>query len=164
MKRVIFGIIPVLILTGLIFTSCNNNKADVQKSKSVTKNRNMMMHNMQSVKDTRISLNVPPQMAQHQLMNMRNHVKAVQTIIEYLSKDEFDKASEVASSQLGLTKEMKMMCSAFGNKDFEKMGLEFHKSADKMSEVFKTKDKNKSLQALAATMSYCVSCHATFKQ
>lgn len=164
MKKVIFGIISVLILTGLILTSCNDNKADGQKDKPVTKKQNSMMHNMQSVKDTRISLNVPPQMAQHQLMNMRNHVKAVHSILDYLSKDEFEKASEVASSKLGLTKEMKMMCSAFGNKDFEKMGLEFHKSADKMSEVFKTKDKNKSLAALSTTMNYCVSCHATFKQ
>ncbi len=103
-------------------------------------------------------------MAQHQLMNMRNHLKAVQNIIKYLSEDEFEKASEVASSELGLTDEMKMMCSAFGNKDFEKMGLEFHQSADRMSEIFKTGDKNKSLEALSATLNYCVNCHATFKQ
>jgi len=127
-------------------------------------NHNMMMHNMKMAPDNRISLNVSPQKAQHQLKNMRNHVKAVQEIIGYLSHDEYDKASEVASKKLGLTDEMKIMCSSFGNEEFEKLGMTFHNNADKMSEIFRTKNKNKSLEALALTMNSCVNCHAIFKQ
>jgi len=97
-------------------------------------------------------------------MNMRNHLQAVQSIINFLSKDEFDSASVVASSKLGLTDEMKMMCSSFGNKEFEQLGLGFHKSADRMSSIIKTKDKNKALESLSVTLNYCVTCHSTFKQ
>jgi len=44
------------------------------------------------------------------------------------------------------------------------MGLKFHADADKMSEILKTKDKKKSLQALSKTMNSCISCHATYRQ
>jgi cytochrome c556 len=155
----------LLIVLGLTFTSCNKSNKPTKKEEVQMPNHNkMMMHNMKMTTDTRISLNVSPQKAQHQLMNMRNHVIAVQKIIGYLSNDDYDKASEVASKQLGLTDDMKMMCSSFGNADFEKLGMTFHNNADKMSAIFKTKDKNKSLEALALTMNSCVTCHATFKQ
>jgi len=59
---------------------------------------------------------------------------------------------------------MKLMCASFGNENFENLGIDFHKSADEMSEIIKEKDKEKSLAALATTMNYCVQCHSTFKQ
>jgi len=163
--KTLFTIFTALTIVGLTFTSCNKSNKPAKKAEVQMPNHNqMMMHNMKMTADTRIPLNVSPQKAQHQLMNMRNHVKAVQEIIGYLSNDDYDKASEVAAKKLGLTDEMKMMCSSFGNADFERMGMQFHNNADKMSAIFKTKDKNKSLEALALTMNSCVNCHATFKQ
>jgi len=166
MKKNSLTIYLLLVITSFLFTSCNGEKANKQNEEIVTENHNHseMMSNMKNLTDNRISLNVSPEKAQHQLMNMRSHVEAIQSIIDYLSKDEFEKASEVASSKLGLTDEMKMMCTSFNNQEFERLGLEFHNNADKMSEIFKTKDKNKSLEALATTMTSCITCHATFKQ
>jgi len=166
MKKITAAIGAFLLITGLSFTSCNGNKTNEQAEKSGTQNHNHseMMHNMKSGNDNRTSLNLSPEKAQHQLMNMRSHVVAVQSIVDYLSKDEFDKAAEVASAKLGLTEEMKIMCTSFDNEEFVKTGLAFHKSADKMSDIFKTKDKNKSLAALSTTMNYCVSCHSRFRQ
>jgi len=117
-----------------------------------------------AVNDKRISLDLPPHMKTHQLMNMRSHVEAVQTIIGLMADGNFDEASRVAHSRLGLTEEMKRMCSMFQNKDFRTLGFQFHKSADHLAEVLKTKDMKKSLDALHDTMGYCVSCHATFRQ
>ncbi len=164
MKKYISLITLSLLFTAIIVTSCDVNKANKQEEKSINKDQAGMMHKMQHVKDNRIPLNVSAQMAQHQLMNMRNHLKSVQSILEFLSEGKYEEASKVASANLGLTKEMQMMCSAFGNEEFEKLGLEFHKSADRMSEVFKSKDINKSLEALSTTLNYCVDCHAKFKQ
>jgi len=141
----------------------NGNKMMKNETELTTKNTGMM-HMMKMGADNRIPVRLSPQKAQHQLINMRSHVAAVQSIINYLSKNEYDKASKVASSKLGLTKEMKKMCTSFHNQKFVELGLGFHRSADKMSEVFKNKDKNKSLEALALTMNYCVTCHSTFKQ
>lgn len=114
--------------------------------------------------DDRISLNLLPKQKRHQLQNMRSHLVAVQTIVELLAQDNYDLASKVAYTELGSTTEMQLMCASFGNENFEKLGLEFHASADKMSEIIKTKDKKKSLEALSVTMNYCVSCHASFRQ
>jgi len=116
------------------------------------------------INDGRLSLNLNAMQKQHQLKNMRSHLKAVQDIILLLSKEHYDKASKVAYTQLGSTTEMKLMCASFGNKTFENLGLDFHKSADKMSNVFKNKDKKTALQALSNTMNYCVQCHAAFRQ
>ncbi len=123
-----------------------------------------MRHEMPSVKDERISLGLSPAMKQHQLANMRNHVEAVQSIIGLLSEGAFDKASHIAYSKLGLTEEMKKMCNSFENENFKNLGLAFHKSGDALGDTLKTKDITKSLGALHTTMTYCVQCHATFRQ
>lgn len=128
--------------------------------------QHMMRHNisMQDTSDSRTALNLSPEMKQHQLANMRSHVEAVQTIVGLIAKGEFDQASLVAHSKLGLTDEMKKMCGMFGNEDFNKLGLAFHKSGDELGDALKTTDMKKSLQALHVTMGYCVQCHATFRQ
>lgn len=128
---------------------------------------NMEHHAMHQhmVMDERTSLNLAPQMAQHQLQNMRSHVVAVQTIIGLLASKDFDQAADVAHNQLGLTEEMRKMCTTMSdNKDFNKLGLAFHQSADQLGETLKTKDMKKSLEALHTTMNYCVQCHSTFRQ
>ncbi|GEM_PF-420651 len=159
------AILILIFIIGFLATSCKKTKQQPKKETTTMHNANqMMMHNMKFEKDNRIALDMSPQKAKHQLMNMRNHVIAVQSIIDYLSKDQYEKASKLASSKLGLTNDMKMMCSSFNNQKFEQLGLGFHNNADKMAKIFLTKDKNKSLEALAITMKSCVSCHNTFKQ
>lgn len=123
------------------------------------------MHAMKQADDGRISLGLAPKQKQHQLANMRSHLKAVQGIIGLISAEQFDKASKVAHEKLGLTPEMKQMCNNMStNEEFKSMGLAFHQSADDLGEVLKSKDLKRSLQALHTTMNYCISCHATFRQ
>ena len=125
----------------------------------------MMHHNMQhSTKDDRISLNLSPEMKQHQLSNMRSHLVAVQTISGLIVEEDFEKASEIAYSKLGLTEEMKNMCNMFNNNDFRVLGLAFHDSGDALGDALKTKDTRNSLRALHSTLDYCVQCHAAFRQ
>lgn len=125
----------------------------------------MTHHNKEhAMNDNRISLELSPQMKQHQLSNMRSHMEAVQSIVGFLAKGEFDQAAQVAHSKLGLTDEMKKMCGMFGNEKFKSLGLAFHDSGDKLGNALQTKDMSKSLQALNETTGYCVQCHATFRQ
>ncbi len=114
--------------------------------------------------DTRISLGVTGPMKQHQLANMRGHVEAIKTIVGLMSENKFDEASAVAHARLGLTPDMQAMCGIFNNKDFEKLGLAFHKSGDELGDTLKTKDVSASLRALNKTMQFCVECHATYRQ
>jgi len=122
------------------------------------------MHAMTQAEDSRISLGLTPMQKQHQLANMRSHLKAVQSILGLISNEKFDEASAVAYEQLGLTPEMKKMCNMFSNEDFTSMGLAFHQSADELGNVLKSKNIQQSLKALDTTMNYCINCHATFRQ
>ena len=163
MKKSNAILISLIITSILILTSCKENKTKekevVEKAAEYTMKENSKME-----LDKRISLKLNPMQKNHQLMNMRSHLEAVQNIVTLLSSEKYNEASKVAYTKLGSTTEMKLMCASFGDKKFENLGLEFHKSADKMSEIFKSRNKNKSLEALSNTMNYCVQCHSTYKQ
>ena len=152
----------LFLFTAFIFFSCNQQQEDQVENKVAEKE--MPMKGMKMAPDNRISLKLNPMQKKHQLMNMRSHLEAVQQIVALLSSEKYDEASKVAYEKLGSTTEMKLMCASFGDKNFEELGLKFHASADKMSEIIKSKDKNKSLEALATTVSYCVQCHSTYRQ
>ena len=150
------------LLSGGVILSCATLFCFADESEAMMHINHHAMQ--QSVIDTRISLNLSPEMKQHQLANMRSHVEAVQSIVGFISLGDFDQASKVARTKLGLTDEMKQMCGMFGNEQFEQLGLAFHKSGDELGIVLQTKDITKSMQALHDTMGYCVQCHATFRQ
>jgi hypothetical protein len=103
-------------------------------------------------------------MKQHQLANMRSHVEAVQSIVGLLAEEDFDKASQIARSKLGLTEEMQTMCNMFENEEFRNLGLAFHESGDALADALQSRDAKQSLLALHTTMGYCVQCHAKFRQ
>ena len=125
----------------------------------------MMGHGSMSEMDgTRTSLNLSAPMRLMQKRMMREHLQAVNDIVALIAEGKFDAASGIAHKKLGLTPEMKKMCGMFANKDFRRMGLVFHKSADELGKVLKTKNLNKSLRALHTVMNSCVQCHATFRQ
>ncbi len=147
-------------LTLLLFISFGVHAEEIKEVSGQMHHHNMMKH----VDDGRISLGFSPEMKAHQLANMRSHVEAIQTIIGLIAEEDFNAASEVAHSRLGLTEEMKKMCNMFENENFKKLGLQFHESADTLGDILKTKDMNKSLNALHTTMGYCVQCHETFRQ
>ena len=122
------------------------------------------MHHGKMSADNRTSLNLSPMMKQHQLTNMRAHLAAVQEIVIQISAGNFSQASNTAHQKLGLTEEMKTMCSSFGSDTFKELGISFHKSADDLGEILEKGNTEESLAALGKTMSYCVACHAQFKQ
>ena len=141
----------VFVLLGLVlFFSCSNVEEEEAAGDSID--------------DGRISLHLNPMQKQHQLENMRSNLEAIQNILWLIAEDKYDQAAALAEKDLGSSTEMRLMCASFGNKHFEEMGNNFHKSADEMSEIFKRKNKKESLEAISITMNYCVQCHATFRQ
>jgi len=151
----------VALIVGLVITSCSQKET---KKEVISTKETPEITIKPKVFDKRTSLKLNAMQKNHQLMNMRSHLEAVQSIITLLSQEKYDEASKTAYQKLGSTTEMKMMCASFGDKNFETLGLSFHKSADKMSEIFKKRNKNKSLEALSNTMNYCVKCHQTYRQ
>ncbi|NOX47277.1 MAG: cytochrome C [Chlorobi bacterium] len=163
MKTTKATLILLTLIFASFFTSCDGYKLK-EKETQKKETEFTISENSEMGNDKRMSLKLNTMQKNHQLVNMRDHLEAVQSIIALLSSDKYDEASKVAYSKLGSTTEMKLMCASFGDKNFEYLGLEFHKSADKMSEIFKNRNKEKSLKALSNTMNYCVQCHATYRQ
>ena len=143
-------LVSLLLMVGLI------QAAELEKKHT--------MHHEHMAADDRTSLNLSPAMKQHQLKNMRAHLAAVQDIVIQLGAGNFEQASNTAHQKLGLTKEMEAMCSSFGSDTFKELGLGFHKSADELGTIIQKGNTQDSLAALGKTMSYCVACHAQFKQ
>ena len=145
-----------LLVLSLVFVAGLIHAADVEKKHT--------MDHGHMAEDKRTSLNLSPAMKQHQLKNMRAHLAAVQDIVIQLGAGNFAQASNTAHEKLGLTKEMEAMCSSFGSDTFKELGLSFHKSADELGTIIEKGNTEDSLAALGKTMSYCVACHAQFKQ
>jgi cytochrome c556 len=121
-------------------------------------------HHDMSMMDTRTSLELSPQMKQHQLSNMRDHVDAIKSIVGLIAEKKFEESSNIAHTKLVLTPEMQSMCNMFDNEKFRTLGFAFHKSGDDLGDALQTNDVHASLRALNKTMEYCVTCHATYRQ
>ena len=153
MKRILIAVSVFIGIVGLNAASAADEKMQHQTH-----------HHDMSMTDARISLGLSPEMKQHQLSNMREHLEAVNSVISLMSENKFEDASKIAHSKLGSTPEMLKMCRMMGNENFTTLGLAFHKSGDDLGNALKTKDVNASLRALNKTMQYCVECHATYRQ
>ena len=115
--------------------------------------------------DTRKPVPLNPMMANHQKQNMREHLQAVQAIVDGLAREDFV-AVEKAAKTMGYSEEMRQMCTNMGAgaPGFTERAIKFHKSADKIAEAAQFKNRIGTLQALNATLQTCTSCHATFRQ
>ncbi len=152
------AILPILFLFSVLIACSEKKEVEIQSIETPKMEMTIKSN------DERISLHLNKMQKKHQLENMRDHLEALQHIITLIAIEDYDRASNVAHDRLGSTTEMKLMCASFGNKQFEELGLKFHSDADKMSEILKMKDKNKSLHALSKTMASCIACHETYRQ
>ena len=159
MKNILIAVSVFIGIVGLNVAFAAEEKVQQQNHQ-----HDMNMHHNMGMMDARTSLELSPEMKQHQLSNMRDHLEAVNSIIGLMSENKFEDASKIAHTKLGLTPEMQQMCSMFGDEKFMKLGFAFHKSGDDLGDVLHTKDAKASLRALNKTMQYCVECHATYRQ
>lgn len=115
--------------------------------------------------DTRADLPLLPAMAQHQKENMRDHLQAVQEIVEALGQRDFS-GVERAASRIGYSEAMGRTCTHMGAgaPGFTEQALHFHHTADTIGAAAKSADDGAVLRALGATLHACNGCHAGFKQ
>jgi hypothetical protein len=115
--------------------------------------------------DTRTPVPLLPMMADHQKRNMRDHLLAVQEIVVALATDDFA-AIERSVGRIGYSEQMGQMCAHMGAgaPGFTDKALEFHRTADTITEAARARDRARVLSALGATLQTCTGCHATFRQ
>lgn len=115
--------------------------------------------------DERKPLPLLPMMAEHQKLQMRGHLQAVNEIVAALAKDDFAGVA-AASKKIGYSDADAQMCTHMGAgaPGFTSTAITFHKTADTIGVAAQKRDRAGVLAALGATLGTCVGCHAAYKQ
>jgi hypothetical protein len=115
--------------------------------------------------DTRTPVPLLPMMANHQKMNMRDHLVAVQEIVTALVTDDYP-AIERAAGRVGFSEQMGQMCTHMGAgaPGFTEQALNFHHTADTIAEAARRRDRVAVTRALGTTLQTCTACHAAYRQ
>jgi hypothetical protein len=115
--------------------------------------------------DIRVAVPLLPMMANHQKENMRDHLAAVQEIVMGVGSRDFD-SIERAARRIGYSEQMGQMCNHMGAgaPGFTEQALQFHRTADRISETATARNMPGVVSALGETLATCTGCHSVFKQ
>jgi hypothetical protein len=127
-------------------------------------------HAMAAVEDARAEVAFPAPLKEHTLANMRDHLLTLQRIQDALARGDFDAASQLAESRLGLSS-----LEAHGAHDVAKfmpqgmqeIGTGMHRAASRFAieatNAGASGDMKAAIAALSAVTSQCVACHAGYR-
>jgi cytochrome c556 len=115
--------------------------------------------------DGRRALPLLPMMAEHQKQNMRDHLVAVQEIVTAIATDDYA-AVEKSAGRIGYSEQMGQMCGHMGAAapGFTEQALAFHRTADRIAEAARARDRSRVLAELGATLKTCTECHDEWRQ
>jgi len=166
------SVFVVLVLA----TSCNKSPAPAPAASALAEHpaasAPMKAHSGPSATDAMLDsidqrkpVPLVPMMATHQKQEMRDHLLAVQEIIQAAGKNDFP-GVEKAAARIGYSEQMGMMCKHMGAgaAGFTDAALKFHHTADGIGGAAKKKDMAGVMTALASTLETCTDCHKTYKQ
>lgn len=138
--------------------------------------------------DTRQLVNFPPEMRQHTLANMRDHLQALSEILSAMSAAQYAKAGQIADARLSMNSPSAEGCkgedaakatqmskpasmdhqmSQFMPEGMRNIGLEMHQAASSFAseakKAAKTNNAKPALAALSKVTQQCSACHSAYK-
>ena len=116
--------------------------------------------------DKRVYVEMPGMMQEHQLGNMRDHLKAINEILEEMGKGELDKAADIAEARLGMSSLGLHGASHMAKvipKEMGAIGTSMHKAASRFALKAQEGDALPAYKALQEVTAACVACHAGYK-
>jgi cytochrome c556 len=121
-------------------------------------------------KDSRQRVEMPDQMREHMLGNMRDHLLALETITRQLANQQYDEAAAVAETRLGMTSMQSHGAShiaQFMPEEMSAIGTEMHHAASRFSIAAQNAEVDgglsKAFAALSDVMQQCVACHSGYR-
>lgn len=148
-------------------------------------------HMAASAPDKRELIDFPPEVRDHQLRSMREHMQALSDILTAMGASEYEKAAGIARARLGVDSQAAMGCKgAAGGRananmsipaapDMHQMlarhmpegmsnlGMAMHRAADDFvataTESARTGDGKPAYAALARVTAGCVACHEAYR-
>lgn len=147
-----------------------------------------MQHMAAASKDTRQQVDFPPEMRQHTLANMRDHLEALSEILSHMSAGQYAKAALVANARLGMDSpsaegckgedtsgkpqmskpaDMDHQMAQFMPEGMRNIGLAMHQAASdfalEANKAGKGGNPKQALAALSKVTQQCAACHASYK-
>lgn len=126
---------------------------------------------------------MPPQMKELFLKNMRGHMESLDLVIEALAQKDLNQSADIAETTLGLGQSEKSQCDesdshqqhkhqsnhkakTFGQfmpASMKAMGMQLHIAADNFANVARRGDMGEAYKALSKISSTCVACHQAYQ-
>jgi cytochrome c556 len=109
---------------------------------------------------------MPKMMQEHQLANMRDHLKSINEILLNMGNGDLDKAAEIAEARLGMSSLSLHGASHMAKvipKEMGEIGTSMHKAASRFALKAEEGDPLPAYKALQEVTSACVACHAAYK-
>jgi len=120
--------------------------------------------------DTREAVQFPPELREHTLANMRDHLVSLQHIQAALAREDYDGAAKIAETRLGMTSleaHGAHEVARYMPQGMQDAGSAMHRSASRfavsLQEAAITRDLRKPLGELATVTASCVACHAGYR-
>lgn len=139
---------------------------------AVAQHQGHTMHQpgMKPSTDTRELVQFPPEMVEHTLANMRDHLVALQEINAALAKGDSNLAAKVAEERLGMTSLKSHGAhevAKYMPQGMKDAGSGMHRAASRFAieaqNAAVSGDLKPALGALGDVMSGCVGCHAGYR-
>ena len=116
--------------------------------------------------DSRQLVKLPDMLQQHMMSNMRDHLVAINEILNYLANEEFDKAAKVAEHRLGMSSLKSHGAShmaKFMPEGMRQAGTNMHRAASRFALKAEEGEALPAYKALTEVTSACVACHADYR-
>ena len=161
--KVVMRVLPAVLVWGLLVLSIGCAAAQHH-------NHQEHMDQGASAADTREFVKFPPELVEHIITNMRDHLLALQQINEALASGELEIAGKIAEERLGMSS-LRLHCGTevarYMPQGMQYAGMEMHKAASRFAieaqNVGVTGELKPALGALDEVMAACVGCHAGYR-
>ena len=116
--------------------------------------------------DSRKLVELPEMMQSHMMANMRDHLKAINEILESLSNNQMDKAAKIAEQRIGMSSLDNHGASHMGKfmpKGMRQAGTNMHKAASRFALKAEEGELLPAYKSLAEVTATCVACHSSYR-
>lgn len=116
--------------------------------------------------DTRELIDLPQMMQEHMMANMRDHLAAINEILQLLAVEDGDKAADIAENRLGMSSLESHGAShmaGFMPKAMQNIGTQMHHAASRFAIKAQAGDMQEAYRALPELTAQCVACHNDYR-
>jgi hypothetical protein len=119
-----------------------------------------------SAEDPRQMVELPQMMQEHMLSNMRDHLAAINEILDHMGNGELDRAADIAESRLGMSSLESHGAShmaKFMPEGMQRAGTNMHQAASRFALKAQEGEPLSAYRSLAKVTSTCVACHSSYR-